>query len=1041
MTCTLGDGFLQEGAVMRIALAKQGSAGWVALLCAVGLGCGPEVGVQQAVGSKRATPSALGVAGGTPELPDATGPDYTLFEAGQVRPIAVSRTDNRLFAVNTPDDRLEIFRIQGTHLAHVDSLSVGLRPVSVAVRNEDEVWVVNHLSDSISIVNIRGAHPTVTRTLFVGDEPRDIVFAGPNRKLAFITTAHRGQNSPVNPQLTTPGVGRADVWVFDTTNLGAAAGGNPQSVITLFADTPRALATSPDGSRVYVAAFNSGNQTTTVDEAVTAPFAETNTAGEPQPHTGLIAKLQAGRWIDALGRDVTAVVNFSLPDHDVFTIDATGPVAQAITSPADTFAHVGTTLFNMAVNPVSGALYVSNTEANNHTRFEGPGLNPAVNTTVRGNIARSRITVIKNGAVTPIHLNKHIDYEACCAPVGNAEARKSLAFPRDMAVSSDGAKLYVTAFGSSKIGVFDTAALENDSFVPSESSHIALSGGGPTGLVLDEARKMLFVLTRFTNSISVVDLKVGHEVSVAAMHNPEPPSIVEGRPFLYDAVLSSSHGDSACASCHVDGDMDHLAWDLGDPTALLPDMPGTADGLRDILNDPFGNGTTAFALGLPKCSVAPPGTPPALCTPDIQFRFNSHKGPMTTQTLRGMANHGSMHWRGDRTVGEVDDPGAQPDLGMFDENAAFNAFNVAFPGLLGRDAQVPAAAMQKFAEFALQITLPPNPIRRLDNSLTPLQARGRAIYFGEPGGPRRTDLLRTCNGCHVLDPLANAQYGVERPGFFGSDGRFAAEQETQMFKIPHLRNAYQKVGMFGMAADRTRPFAQNVRRPFMFQQFMGPQIRGFGFLHDGAVDTVSHFIEAGVFLNLGPLQSVLSPSTPQNVGGFAPFIPPGTFPTNPAQLPPNLQFLVLLNNPFFQQLDPATGQPLGPTERAALEAFVLAFPSNLAPIVGQQITLTHVSQPDADARLLLLQQRAAVTTPVPECDLVAKSALHNSEIGYLYDPAQNAFLSSEGHTLSEAQLRQLLVEEDDTLTFTCVPPGSGVRMALDRDRDGYLDGL
>src|SRR5688572_28548673 len=141
---------------------------------------------------------------------------------------------------------------------------------------------------------------------------------------------------------------------------------------------------------------------------------------------------------------------------------------------------------------------------------------------------------------------------------------------------------------------------------------------------------------------------------------------------------------------------------------------------------------------------------------------------MTTQTLRGMANHGSMHWRGDRTAGEVDDPGAQPDTGMFDELAAFTAFNVAFPGLLGRDAQVPDTAMQRFANFALQITLPPNPIRKLDNTLTPLQERGRSIYFGGPSCTRRSDLLRTCNGCHVLDPLANAQYGVERPGFFGS---------------------------------------------------------------------------------------------------------------------------------------------------------------------------------------------------------------------------------------------------------------------------------
>ena len=47
---------------------------------------------------------------------------------------------------------------------------------------------------------------------------------------------------------------------------------------------------------------------------------------------------------------------------------------------------------------------------------------------------------------------------------------------------------------------------------------------------------------------------------------------------------------------------------------------------------------------------------------------------MTTQSLRGMANHGPMHWRGDRTGGN--DPGGD----ALDEDAAFKKFNVAFDG-------------------------------------------------------------------------------------------------------------------------------------------------------------------------------------------------------------------------------------------------------------------------------------------------------------------------------------------------------------------------
>lgn len=35
------------------------------------------------------------------------------------------------------------------------------------------------------------------------------------------------------------------------------------------------------------------------------------------------------------------------------------------------------------------------------------------------------------------------------------------------------------------------------------------------------------------------------------------------------------------------------------------------------------------------------------------------------------------------------------------------------------------------------------------------------------------------------------------PGFFGTEGEQAREVFPQLFKIPHLRNVYTKIGMFG----------------------------------------------------------------------------------------------------------------------------------------------------------------------------------------------------------------------------------------------------
>ena len=323
---------------------------------------------------------------------------FTLFESGQVRPLALSPNGRLLFACNTPDNRLEVFRVSRRGLAPRGSVAVGLEPVAVAARTDREVWVVNHLSDSVSIVRLsddlldgdgdldgdgpragrRPAPGWVERTLLVGDEPRDIVFAGKGRGRAFVTTAHRGQNAGDDPQLLTPGVGRADVWVFDARNPGGGLGGTPLTRITLFSDTPRALAVSPDASKVYAAAFLSGNRTTTITEGIVSanggtPPPHTNYAGIPQAPTGLIVKFDGTHWVDELGRQWDSKVRFSLPDKDVFVLDADANPPAPVPGPGGSFSGVGTVLFNMVVNPVSGHVYVSNTDAQNDKRFEEIG--------------------------------------------------------------------------------------------------------------------------------------------------------------------------------------------------------------------------------------------------------------------------------------------------------------------------------------------------------------------------------------------------------------------------------------------------------------------------------------------------------------------------------------------------------------------------------------------------------------------------------------------------------------------------------------------
>src|SRR5262249_16135964 len=162
----------------------------------------------------------------------------------------------------------------------------------------------------------------------------------------------------------------------------------------------------------------------------------------------------------------------------------------------------------------------------------------------------------------------------------------------------------------SKIGVFNTAALENDTFDPTvtRADYIPVSGGGPGGVALDEGNGRLYVLTRFDNAVSVVDLAMRTESAHLRLHNPDPPPAEAGRPFLYGGFNTWGNGRAACASCHTFGHMDQLAWDLGNPDDLVTNSPMNI-----------------------RLSVAAGGSVNGGAAVN---QFHPMKGPMTTQTLR-----------------------------------------------------------------------------------------------------------------------------------------------------------------------------------------------------------------------------------------------------------------------------------------------------------------------------------------------------------------------------------------------------------------------
>jgi len=812
----------------------------------------------------------------------ASAEDFANFESAHVHPVALSADSQKLLVVNTPDSRLSIFEIGAEGALSLSSeVPVGIDPVSLAVHG-GEVWVVNHISDSISVVDV--ATERIVETIQTGDEPTDIVFAAGR---AFVSLAGN----------------RDHLRIYDAASRAEVA------QLDIFGDDPRSLAVSEDGTEVYLVVLESGNLTSSIHfgrvVAGGGPPAPSPPKAPPlpaAPETALIVKFDpnAGTWIDEAGTSWADSDELLLADHDLFVIDT------STLSLSRTVSTVGTTLFNVAVQPGSGDLWVANTEALNHVRFE-PNL--------RGHFVDTRMTVVEaaTGDRRHLDLNPHIDYGVSPGPP--EERARSVAMPGDTRFSADGGTAYVAAFGSAAVTVIDTI---DDSF-----DRIAV-GGGPSGLALDESKQRLYVVNRFENSISIVDTALRQQVGTigiagSSFFDPTPQNVREGRRFLYDAASTSGHGDVACASCHVFGNFDGLGWDLGDPTGSFVPY-GQVDWLTFFIE------------------TSPPTK-----------GFHPMKGPMVTQTLRGLAGTEPFHWRGDRRD--------------------FAHFNGAFVSLMGTAEPLSTSDMGLFVDFAMSIRMPPNPYRTLDDGLpatiaVPALGGFGALVDADPS--RGQDIYengidaegtRNCITCH--------------PAQIGTDGRIVPRLptlESQDTKIAQLRNLYEKVTFARQSILGT---TQNVGPPI--------QKSGFGVLHAGA-SSASEFFFA-YFLN-----EQVGLDVPQDV-----------------------------------------------------EAFTLAFPTGTAPIVGRQFTVGDVAAltPDTDAMVELMMEQAALGN----CDLVVQGSFASGLVGYVYNPASGLHTANSRGLppVPDAMLRASL-EGDDKLTYTAVPPGSGIRLGIDRDRDTWRDG-
>ncbi len=574
------------------------------------------------------------------------GNSFVNFETSLTSPIRLSPDGTRLFCLNNPNATVSVFDVatNPAQPALLAEIPVGMDPVSVNPRTDDEVWVVNEESDSVSVISV--SKGIVTDTLQAPDEPSDVVFGG---SYAFVSTARTNT-----------------IQVFNVHTHALVKS------IPVFGGGPRQMAVSPDGSTVYAAFAQSGNATTLISSnQAPPPPPPVNPVLPPAPQQGIIIQYNDPAWSN--------LIKFTMPDNDVVAIStSTLGINQY-------FSGVGTTNLGIAVQPVTGNVYVANTDSLNLVRFQ---------TALDDHFVNNRITKITpSGTVTAYDLNPTVTFTGVPDPNSLAVA---LAQPTGIVFDSTGTNMYVAAFGTDRVALVDPNGnvLTRIEIDPAAVGSVVnpATKRGPRGLAINNTTNNLYVMNRITNTISVINTSTNLVTSEipTGTQDPTPAAITAGRGFLYDAKLSGN-GTGSCAACHIDGENDHLAWDLGDPTGSM------------------------FQVTL-----------------NTHKTFEEHpmKGPMITLTLRGLVNEEPYHWRGDRPV--------------------FSDFNPTFQQLMGGN-QISTDDMTAFTNFVNTITWMPNPFQNLDRSYpTSLQGgngqNGQTDFSTTP----LNNAGQTCNSCHTV---------------------------------------------------------------------------------------------------------------------------------------------------------------------------------------------------------------------------------------------------------------------------------------------------
>lgn len=258
-----------------------------------------------------------------------------------------------------------------------------------------------------------------------------------------------------------------------------------------------------------------------------------------------------------------------------------------------------------------------------------------------------------------------------------------------------------------------------------------------------------------------------------------------------------------------------------------------------------------------------------------------------------------------------------------------------------------------------------------------------------PNGNAQTgqsDFLSTTVGCILCHTL---------PTGLGTDSQFNGVRWNE---LPVSTNGSHHAALVASERTSTLPFKipslRNLPDKLGMSLDATNSRSGFGFFNDGGVDTLTRFIQDGFGVTDDQATADL------------------------------IAFLF-----SFTGSDLTPGSPTDANQSPGLAA--LDTPAG----VGRQITVnTAADSPLIDTMISLAGLASG------RVDLVVKGMEHGVARGWYFDPGTGLFRSDRtGETMFPAELLTLAAVGAEQ-TYMLVPRGSGVRIGIDRDLDGQLDG-